>query len=500
MAPNQTTHSQHSDAPNNLTDLLASAGACSRHTLTGKTGLITSLFAPAGPPEDDSDGELVAAISAHNFGSFGKGIPLAHLTALQFAYHDLCCPLRAEGLSEKVTGRAARNMVNRNSGLLDLGSVYGLTGLSGDLARKLEVAFCSPWDRAKIWLPEEETADVLRLNRIVSGDGAMFTEPFFRNLPPHLMPRFFDGGELRLDSAVIPETRNDRSLLLSQFHRAVAVFHNRTVDRLDGSDMRRNRHERLLAARDITRDAFRTAVLGDVIGRFCDPQQPFAVSPTGFPIEAIALCEAVFAVLCPVWVTPNSLVGQVRNMDVAADFGLPRSLFISTQVPTRLAPENSIDWRLHTDPADCQAVDASARGDRAALLKNALYWARLGSMPSGQTCASQLAETTDRSIDILTPAEIASLFGLPSRQSAGSSGNFLPVYILAEAELLGQKGRLGPVGSTILYKVMSGAVTGQMTAEKTQTAFEEFEKLRGGPPHLARFLGVGTEDGSACVS
>ena len=410
-------------------------------------------------------------------------VPLAALTALEFAYLDLCniSVLDEQGLmAVPVKNRPAmpgHTLGNLRSGQLNLGSVYGKDGLGGDISAQFERCLHWPWDRARLWrtrFASGHLGDVLRLHRVISGDGAVLDERFFEDLPPGLRKDFFDGTALKLERAVIPDQRNDRTLLLSQFHSAVYATHNAVVDILDDRlGQRPERWKTFEIARERVTSMFVDALIEDVLPLICDQsilawsrhhQAPLfnrmvASHRDGnvFPAEAATVIEALLAVTRPAEIRPNLSCAQSGSLpNGPGEDGLPREHFQSASVPTRLSPASRIDWRLFLPGPDSQTLATSGRAQQQvnSEITHAAVISDLAQIPSGQDCVHLAEKTTDLKIPVVTPQELASALG----PEAGQNTTPLYAYVLAEARIHGTKSRLGPLGSLIVAETFIGAV------------------------------------------
>jgi hypothetical protein len=294
------------------------------------------------------------------------------------------------------------------------------------------------------------------------------------------MPRNPDG------SAILPEHRNDENLIVLQFHKAMAKFHNAIVDYVRGQGMR---PEWVFeTARRLTRWHYQWAVIHDFLPRFVGAD---LVGPTGtvykevsgkapvinlqyykptnrdgrpfMPIEfSVAAYRFGHSIIRPFYVLnpttaaaggvpifqpdPNSgfnlnggrpippdLVIEWKNIlpvDPAFPARKPRKLDTQLSIPLAKLPASVVP---PPDPQIHLAVRNNIRGKRVGL-------------PSGQQVAKAMR---------VTPLSNAAL-GLSSDPGWGGQAP-LWYYILKEAELKPYYGeRLGPVGGRIMSEVLVG--------------------------------------------
>lgn len=451
-----------------LERLLAWSGATAADKLVGRAGRVVALFpSRPGPAIRQRDGALPGT-------KLFSRVPLAYLAALHFAWNDIALPVSAvrDDIPERHRPPGKLAVFNLRSGALSLGSVYGATGLGGDFSATLLRCLKWPWDRARLWVDAtrgagERQGDLLRLQRIVHGDGAILDEAFFDRLPTHLHDGFFADGDLRLNRAVIPEPRNDRTLILSQFHRAAIRFHNRAVDRLDAEHNRPSDRAAVFElAASATRAAFATAIVNDLLEAICDrtllrwsrARRP-GTRPAGLPVEAIALLPGLLSMLQPARIRLGERM--VTNFDPSSEGmedGLPVELFVSARVPTRLADDNLIDWTDFVGPKG-QALAGTPSGKtwsswHAGEAGQGLTLAASADIGSGQSCARFVNAEHALGLPVIPHRDALRCLGLA--RDIGHETDFF-TYVLAEAELYGRNGRLGPLGSLTLAETLIGA-------------------------------------------
>jgi hypothetical protein len=288
------------------------------------------------------------------------------------------------------------------------------------------------------------------------------------------VPRGSDGR------AVMPDRRNDENLILVQFHKAVAQFHNKIVDYARAQGIRQ---EWLFeTARRLTRWHYQWAVIHDFLPRFVGDE---LVGPNGtvykevagkppvinlnyykptnrdgrpfMPVEfAVAAYRFGHSLIRPFYVINGSGVVDVFGPDNGFNLNggrpIPSDLVmvwknilpVDPAFPAR--PPRKIDTKLSI-PLSNLPGSAVPPPDptRELAVRNTLRGKRVG-LPSGQQVARAMRVT------VLSNATL----GLSNDPGWGGEAP-LWFYILKEAELPPYKGeRLGPVGGRIMAETLVG--------------------------------------------
>lgn len=345
----------------------------------------------------------------------------------------------------------------------------------------LQLAMIWPWDQARMWLgtdpaPSHGGQDLLRLHRITTGDRAVLSEADIFGLPPHLRTRFLAGGDLLTEAAVIPDNRNENNLLLSQFHARLVAHHNHVVAQLEAQlDGLQNRQVMYRDAQQKVIFAFQAAILQDLLPAICNPRvlewslrhvapiyhlaQKTQGTGPATTVEVVLLLAALVNGLEPntSGAAGQSLEGYYSKADQTEHAPqsiqtLPRSLFLSHDVPTRLHTDNLIDWSQYLHPSmDCSAryVAQSSVQQRACGLPSADI-ARPSLWIRPDVVFDFLKHEFDLRLDRFDQASIQSLYGGNTRSVP------LELYLLREAVELGDRERLGPLASLILSETIVG--------------------------------------------
>jgi hypothetical protein len=279
--------------------------------------------------------------------------------------------------------------------------------------------------------------------------------------------------------AIIGDPRNDENLIIVQFHKAVAQFHNRIVDHAKAQGIRT---EWLFeTARRLTRWHYQWAVIHDFLPRFVGDE---LVGPNGavykevagkppvinlpyykptnregrpfMPVEfAVAAYRFGHSLIRPFYVLndngivdvfgpdggfnlnggrpiPSNLAIQWKNIlpvDPTFPARPPRKIDTKLSIPLSTLPGSAVP---PPDPMTHLAVRNTLRGKRVGL-------------PSGQQVAKAMR------VPVLSNAQL----GLTEPGWGGEAP--LWFYILKEAELSPYNGeRLGPVGGRIMAEVLVG--------------------------------------------
>jgi hypothetical protein len=279
--------------------------------------------------------------------------------------------------------------------------------------------------------------------------------------------------------AIIGDPRNDENLIIVQFHKAVAQFHNRIVDHAKAQGIRT---EWLFeTARRLTRWHYQWAVIHDFLPRFVGDE---LVGPNGavykevagkppvinlpyykptnregrpfMPVEfAVAAYRFGHSLIRPFYVLNDNGIVDVFGPDGGFNLNggrpIPSNLAIQWKnilpvdptFPAR--PPRKIDTKLSI-PLSTLPGSAVPPPDPMIHLavRNTLRGKRVG-LPSGQQVAKAMR------VPVLSNAQL----GLTEPGWGGEAP--LWFYILKEAELSPYNGeRLGPVGGRIMAEVLVG--------------------------------------------
>jgi hypothetical protein len=279
--------------------------------------------------------------------------------------------------------------------------------------------------------------------------------------------------------AIIGDPRNDENLIIVQFHKAVAQFHNRIVDYAKAQGIRT---EWLFeTARRLTRWHYQWAVIHDFLPRFVGDE---LVGPNGavykevagkppvinlpyykptnregrpfMPVEfAVAAYRFGHSLIRPFYVLNDSGVVDVfgpaggRNLNggrpIPTDLVIEWKNILPVDPAFPARPPRKIDTKLSI-PLSTLPGSAVPPPDPTVNLaiRNTLRGKRVG-LPSGQQVAKAMR------VPVISNATL----GLSDAAWGGEAP--LWFYILKEAELPPHNGeRLGPVGGRIMAEVLVG--------------------------------------------
>jgi hypothetical protein len=354
----------------------------------------------------------------------------------QFIDHDIT--LDTTPLDEQQTDPDAT--ANFRTARYDLDSLYGL----------------GPVEEPKFYDPGDPDKFLLRQNV----NGVMD------------VPRDGDG------KAIIPEPRNDENLIIVQFHKAVAQFHNAIVDEARRQGMR---PEWVFeTARRLTRWHYQWAVIHDFLPRFVGDElvgtngsvykevagkSPVInlnyYKPTNrdgrpfMPVEfAVAAYRFGHSLIRPFYVINGSgivdIFGPANGFNLNGGRPIPSNLAIEWKnilpvdpnFPAR--PPRKIDTNLSIPLTELPGSAVPPPDTTIHLaVRNNRRGKKVG-LPSGQQVAKAMR---------VTPLSNAEL-GLTDPSWKGEAP--LWFYILKEAELKYEGERLGPVGGRIMAETLVG--------------------------------------------
>jgi hypothetical protein len=319
---------------------------------------------------------------------------------------------------------------------------------------------------------------------------------------PSYEPQFYgpaDRDKLRLETnvngvldlgrdgdgrAIIPDRRNDENLIITQFHKAVAQFHNRIVDYARAQGIR---PEWVFeTARRLTRWHYQWAVIRDFLPRFIQtPGIDELVGPNGtvykevagkppvinlnyykptnrdgrpfMPVEfAVAAYRFGHSIIRPFYVLNGSGIVDVfgpeggRNLNggrpIPSDLVIEWKNILPVDPTFPARPPRKIDTKLSIPLANLPGSAVPPPDPtRHLAVRNTLRGKHVG-LPSGQQVARAMR------VSVLSNATL----GLSNDPGWGGEAP-LWFYILKEAELPPYNAeRLGPVGGRIMAETLVG--------------------------------------------
>ncbi|CAM3489592.1 Peroxidase [Paracoccus nototheniae] len=412
-----------------------------------------------------------------------------------------------------------RDVVNLNTGMLDLDSLYGDVIVCCESDAMLATAMRHPTLPGKMLvakptpvgdpvqfvpLPTDGAGDLVRLDRHIDG---ILSEDKLRQLTdPALLDMFFflkpDGTPDRpnLHRALIGDARNDENLFVAQFHLAMLRLHNRVVDACDDQAVIAAGDQALFEwAKTRVRWIYQWLIVNTFLPAVCEADTlarvmadggafyaQFLARTGGAPSDRLPLPMEFSAAA---FRFGHSMVRQIYDWnDFFRDAGF-NLLFAFTGgvanpmlgVTDKRLPSNWVaDWtRTAIDPGAApnraaQAIDTNlsailaalplkanddpARPPRNLAVLNLIKGDTLN-LPCAQAVAATISAMTRRAIPMMDADQIAA--GPVGHAIAGTPlAHETPLwfYVLREAEAAGGL-RLGPLGTTIVAGTLLGLVT-----------------------------------------
>ena len=336
------------------------------------------------------------------------------------------------------------------------------------------------------------------------------------------LPRLGTSSDPTKDrAALIGDDRNDENLIISQLHLAFLKAHNRLIDQgksfAQAQRFLRQHYQHLVVFDFLRRRVADAGVVDDVLeggNRFYHPEvEPFFM-PMEFSVAAFRFGHTMV----------RNQYNYNRNFPEATLDDLFTFTALSGQLGDfKTLPENwIIEWerfiahlggrnparRLDTTLAAGlfglrKVTGAKERpADAANLAVRNLLRGYALRMPTGQAVANKLKQELDGPVQVLTPNEllkVARESGNKAQEAALKAGRFhqrtpLWYYLLAEAALLGEGNRLGPVGSRIVAEVLVGLVRRSENSILRDPDWKPVIRLANPPnfvlPDLLRFAKV----------
>lgn len=418
------------------------------------------------------------------------------------------------------------NLANLRMGSLNLDSLYGGAVAQGPVATKLAQALRFPQDPAKLWigtlfdsglgsvpLPDDIAADLLRVERLLRGAAPVVTEDELRSLPDPMREMFVrDDGSIRIQRAILGDSRNDENLAIAQLHLAFARFHNQVVD--EANRFVPDTHDREAVftwARRMVTWHYQWLVLNAYLPTVCDPETVRSVLSEGAPVYR-AFLDRIGQPgpdLMPMPLEFSVSAFRFGHSMIRAEYDWsrffgraegPRDPFLDraslellfqftggaarpmplpddTSAP-RLPSHWGIEWERFALPVTNAMPDRAARkidtnlalplsdmeneGDPGVLRVLAKRNLRRGhrlNIPTAQASIEALGVQCGIHVPVLAPDEVASgPTGAAVRAGGFDVATPLWFYVLKEAEVLGDGEHLGPLGSRLVAETLAGLV------------------------------------------
>ena len=289
-------------------------------------------------------------------------------------------------------------------------------------------------------------------------------------------------------AALIGDARNDENTIIAQLHVAFLRAHNELVEqgqKFGGASRMLRRHYQHIILHDFLKRIVEPQIVDETIERswVYDPKdQPFM--PLEFSVVAYRFGHSMvraaynfnlnfnlsgepdtFPATLELLFTFSALSGQLGDFDT-----LPDNWIIQWENLNDAGAPFDRTRRIDTKPVEplFQLTDLRGRprqGDRARLAVRNLLRGYLLRLPTGQAVARALQRRLSgvRDISVLGPSRIRRGAASEEQAQVLEDAGFLDrtplwYYILAEAAVLGNGRRLGPVGGTIVAEVLVGLV------------------------------------------
>jgi len=404
-----------------------------------------------------------------------------HLTDfMQFVAHDLIAKTDREQIimdtgDEAVhpvaQSRVTRGLGNLRAGTLNLDSVYGGGAAAGPVSLKMMDLMRHEEDVAKLGFSAPtkfRSADLLRVGRLIEA-GRLSSEELLA-LPEHLRSIFVHpDNSIKIQTAIIGDARNDGKPALARTHLAFVKLHNMLVDTVSANVV--DVTDRLAVyqwARQRTTWHYQWLVVNHVLPSICDPETLDRVRITGAPLyrEFASRTPTERAGFLPIpleFSTAAFPFGPLRSSRAVTHRNSTNVESLQAHAATRrrtsaLPPA---DWTV--EPAQfTPPLSTLANEDPGIFREMARRTLREGvrlGLASAQDCIRTIAARTWIEIPRLTPEELTSgATGAALRDGDMVEQTPLWFYLHKEAEVLGQNGRLGPLGSTLVADTLLGLI------------------------------------------
>ena len=323
----------------------------------------------------------------------------------------------------------------------------------------------------------------------------------FNDLPRRPVPPNFPNEKDTVErdrEALIGDPRNDENLIVAQMHVAFLRAHNRLIEEVSSPERfkkakrRLRRHYQHVVIHDFLKQIAEPSIVDDTIkrNRVYDPGEDEFFMPLEFSVAAYRFGHSMVrtqydynlnfnstgrrvigkARLFPELFMFTALSGQIADFETVPENWIIQWQNFFRGVGDFFNKARKLDTKLVEPLEQLQTMEGQEEPGLAAKLavRNLLRGYQLR-MPTGQAVARALHDKLRgvRDIPVLTAAQIrkgagGGAAGGKQRQVLKDSGfderTPLWYYILAEAALLRDGRRLGPVGSTILAEVLVGLV------------------------------------------
>jgi heme peroxidase len=433
-------------------------------------------------------------------GGGDAGIPAAYTYFGQFVDHDVTLEARSadlpdllgEDLAPLSRSEIKERLRNARTAALELDSVYGP--------------------------PAPRNGDSMEVGKVAASGGRPPGKDDFNDLPREPRRRLPE----RDRAALIGDPRNDENLVVAQLQVAFLRAHNRLV----------REGKTFLEARRTLRRHYQHIVLNDFLKRIADPQivdDTIQENQVYDPLDEQFFLPLEFTVAA--YRFGHSMVRANYDFNLNFPDATLGQLFTFTALSGQLggdgAPEFDtlpeiwiIQWENFVDAGgqfnrarriDTKLVEplfelpdvlgARQPGNAGRLAVRNLLRGYLLRLPTGQAVARELRRRLQgvRDVPVLSPQQIKDAAASEEQVRALTDAEFLQrtplwYYVLAEAAVLGDGRRLGPVGSTIVAEVLVGLIRRSPDSIlNTGNPGPDLPSARPGEftlPDLLRFAGV----------
>jgi hypothetical protein len=395
-------------------------------------------------------------------GAAGGGdsrIPAAYTYLGQFVDHDVTLEAHSAelpnlldpGLTPLRRSRIKEEIRNTRTAALELDSVYGP--------------------------PAPRNAEKMEIGKVSDSGGRPPVKNDFNDLPREPRRPLPE----RDRAALIGDPRNNGNLMVAQLHVVFLRAHNRLVGRGNTFEEARRslrRHYQHIVLHDFLKRIADPQIVDETIqeNRVYDPRDERFFLPLEFSVAAYRFGHSMVRARYDFNVNfPQATLGQLFTFTaLSGELGEFETLpelwiiewgnFVDAGGPFNKA--RRIDTKLVEPLFELPNLEGvPQQGNAGRLAVRNLLRGYLLRLPTGQAVARALGERLQglRDIPMLSPQQIRDAAASEEQVRVLRDAGFLDrtplwYYVLAEAEVLGEGRRLGPVGSTLVAEVLVGLI------------------------------------------